>query len=58
MRGEPRAEVAARWMVSTVSVEEQIPPRIRPAEIHSTTITGVPSNTVPVRSTPAGLRIV
>jgi hypothetical protein len=55
---DPRADVAASSTVSTVSVLEQVAPVIRTPERHSTIIVGVPVSTVPVRSMPAGRRIV
>jgi hypothetical protein len=58
VNGEPTAEVAARWIVSIVSVEEQVEPMINIPSKHLTTITGVPISTVPVRSTATGVRIV
>jgi len=58
VNGEPKADVAARWIVSTVSVVEQVAPRIRVPERHSTSVLGLPINTVPVRSIPAGFKIV
>jgi hypothetical protein len=55
--GELIADVAARWVVSTVSVEEQVPLTGDPDK-HSTKITGAPIKTVPVRSIPAGFKMV
>lgn len=55
---DPSAEVAASSIVSIVSVLVQVDPLMRTPERHSTTIVGVPTSTVPVRSTPAGRRIV
>lgn len=55
---EPRAEVAASSIVSTVSVGWQTDPLTITPERHSTMILGVPIRTVPVRSIPAGRRIV
>lgn len=58
VRGEPRAEVAARWIVSIVSLAEQVEPLTRVPAMHSRTITGVPIKTVPVRSILAGFKMV
>ena len=58
VKGEPRAEVATRWRVSTVSVLEQMFPWMSVPCRHSRMIVGVPINTLPVRSTPTGARIV
>lgn len=58
VRGDPRAEVAARWIVSTVSLAEQVEPLTRVPAIHSTTITGFPIKTEPVRSIFAGFKMV
>ena len=55
---DPGADVAASSIVSIVSVLVQVDPLIRIPERHSTTILGVPTSTVPVRSMPAGRRIV
>jgi hypothetical protein len=56
--GEPRAEVAARWIVSTVSVAEQVEPATRIPDRHSTTMIDVPIKIVPVRSIPAGFKML
>jgi len=55
---DPGADVATSSIVSIVSVLVQVDPVIRTPERHSTTIVGVPISTVPLRSMPAGRRIV
>ena len=54
----PAAEVAASSRVFAVSWDEQLEPFTRTSPRHSERIEGVPSRTVPVKSTPAGRRIV
>jgi|SRR2546430_1138068 len=56
--GEPTEEVAANSIVSTVTLEEHAEPATLTPERHSARITGVPTNTVPVRETPAGFKIL
>lgn len=55
---EPKAEVAPTSMVSMVSWGAQDAPATLVPERHSARITGVPFNTVPVRLTLVGVRIV
>jgi len=50
--------ITARSRVSAVSVPAQVEPETRIPERHSASINGVPGTTVPVRSTPAGVRTV
>ena len=57
VKDEPSADVAARWIVSTVSVVRQVVPRTRLPDRHSTSMLALPISTVPVRSIPAGFRI-
>lgn len=55
--GEPSAEVAERWIVSTVSVLTQLPaPVMWTPPTHSTKMGGVPRRTEPVRSIPVGFK--
>jgi hypothetical protein len=54
----PGAETAAKCSVSMLSVEEQTLPTTNLPLKHSTSTVCGPGNTVPVRSAPAGLRIV
>ena len=50
--------MAARWIVSGVSVVAQVFPSTRTPPMHSTKMLAGDGRTVPVMSAPAGLRIV
>lgn len=58
VRPVPMAPTAARWRVSIVSTEEHTAPCFNIPLSQSTTIVGVPSRTLPVRSIPTGFRTV
>lgn len=54
----PGGGTAAKWSVSTVSVPEQVLPTTKTPPKHSTSTVCGAGSTDPVRSAPAGLRIV
>jgi hypothetical protein len=53
----PGFAIAARWIVSTVSVLAQTEPCTRTPPMHLTSMAGAPGRTVPVRFASAGWKI-
>lgn len=58
VRNPPLEVTAAKWSVSIVSVDEHVGPVMMIPCRHSTRIVGFACSMVPVRSTPAGSKMV